>query len=103
MRSWEEARGHLKIITGDLTGRTIPLDGYEFKDCTIGNNILVYEGKSPVIMHCKTQEGTTITLESSDPAILETEAIMNMLYKSSDPGSISCKPLNPNLPLFPND
>jgi hypothetical protein len=97
---WQKEINDLKTVTGDLTNRTVPMDGYKFTDCQLGNTILIYEGKRPTSVNCVVAKGGVLTLQSDNPAVEQALAVLDMLNTARG-GPIMCKPTNPDVPLLP--
>jgi len=99
-----EWNGENKILieqTGDLSHRTVPLDGYRLVNCSIDDSFLLFEGRLPSEMiNCT---GNNIRIGSHNPAIGN---VMKMMANLCNNGGKAQAPIIvetvPELPPLPS-
>jgi len=81
-RAWD-ARKLTPIARQQLSSQNIPLDGYEYIECTFDGVVFHYEGKAPTpIKNCYFTKSPS-SLISSNPVVRQTIVIMAVLTASS--------------------
>ena len=99
---WAEETKVLVEQTGDLSHRTVPLDGYRLVNCNIDGSMLMFEGKLPSeLINCT----GSFQIGSHNPAIQSAlemmAALCSIAVKQGNGASVICKP-EVDLPALPN-
>ena len=99
--NWDKDAGDRLIEeTGDLSHRSLPIDGYRFSNCNLDGSSLYYEGYLPTeVTNCT----GTFTVVSHNHAIQQTMLIMQgmctQMAKMASGTQLVCKPQDELTPL----